>query len=540
MAHFQKVHPLVALRDAAFEASHGAHQRMIHEQILYRNEEAESWYQRHLPFAAKRSIDPRIHKAIDKMVPAFASELTKVEIQAEKSTQTDEDNLLIDDLRRYLGAHEQADEEAERLETLIYDNRIMGNCMSKLRYEPRTGIVQGLAINPLSFAPDPSCYSMAFTDSCEYVCHTNYHNEFHVGLKYPGAPIRAGHSRANRSTSAVEHLMGANVRVDELWIQPELAEYCGVKVNKKTRMVTATIVDDEPFRATANLLWYPSFPFAGWRTFSRLGTDKVTEFWGDGYATKMEGEQKLYDHQLGQWLNIVENLPVGRVATTHGTLDSDQILNVHGANIKLNKNKKLGEDFQFIPPGEAPVSLYQATMAVRDMLDQNSPSLSPVYSGEQPSGSGGSGRQVIALQQATFNQLLAQFQAWNHCRLRRTGIRVHLIQQFGRRPKSPHKWRRGIDLPDSMPEDARFVGFNVSVPDSTGIPNTVLGRLQILQILNGLGYALSPQRTIDFLKLDTAFGISENDLLQSAPVGPNGEPMNEGAAAGMPEALGIT
>ncbi|MDE0298498.1 MAG: hypothetical protein OXN17_07695 [Candidatus Poribacteria bacterium] len=81
----------------------------------------------------------------------------------------------------------------------------------------------------------------------------------------------------------------------------------------------------------------PVVPVCRGRCFTRLAVDKVTRFWGDGHASKMEGEQKLYDHLLGQFLNITQNLPVGRVVTTQGTLNSDQILNVHGANIKLNK-----------------------------------------------------------------------------------------------------------------------------------------------------------------------------------------------------------
>lgn len=122
--------------------------------------------------------------------------------------------------------------------------------------------MQGLPIYPLSFAPDPSCYSMSFADSCEYVVHTNYHNEFQVGRRYKGAKIR-DHDTRMRSQSTLQHLMGANARIDEMWIMPELAGYCGIKTKEHTYMVTVWLVDDEPFQAVSNLLWYPSFPFAG-------------------------------------------------------------------------------------------------------------------------------------------------------------------------------------------------------------------------------------------------------------------------------------
>ena len=104
---------------AAFEASYDD-ERMKHEMMLYHNDEATSWWQRHLPFAAKQSADLRIHKAIDKMVPAFASELTKVEIQPDKSKQTEWSLMLVEYLRRYVEAHEQADDEFKALVTTHY------------------------------------------------------------------------------------------------------------------------------------------------------------------------------------------------------------------------------------------------------------------------------------------------------------------------------------------------------------------------------------------------------------------------------------
>lgn len=82
---------MVALWDASFEASHDDHERMKHKMLFYHSDEVGSWRQRHLPFAAKRSVDPRIHKTIDKMVPAFASKLTRGEIQPDMSEQTARD-----------------------------------------------------------------------------------------------------------------------------------------------------------------------------------------------------------------------------------------------------------------------------------------------------------------------------------------------------------------------------------------------------------------------------------------------------------------
>lgn len=529
----KKLNPLVALVYAAYEHQQKAHKRMKHEWMLYQNEETDSWWTSIMEFANKKSIDAKIPKAIDKMIPAFASELTKVEIQPDKSAQTEMDQMYIDDLQRNLEAHETADSEQSRLETLIYQNRVMGNAVSKVRLNKRTGIVEAPAINPLMFAPDPSAADVDFSNA-EYCVQTNYHSDAYVARKFPGARTVGSMSWMGNNAISQHKGVKANNRVDELWMLPDLAAWTEqVRIHKRTRMVTVWIVNNEPYAARSNVLWYPGFPFAVLRTFIRLSMTQTQDFYGDGYATKMEGQQKLFDHLLGQYLYICQNLPVGRIVTTDGTLDTDQVLNVHGANIKLKKNKKINEDFLFIPPGEAPVSLMQAIQAVGMLLDEGAPSLAPVFTGNEPSAQS-SGRAIMSLQQASFNQFSSQFQSMNEFRLRRTGMRLHYIQQKGRLPQAPHMWRRGLDLPDELPEDARFVGFNLSIPDSTGIPNTVLGRLQVLQILNGLGYALSPARTIDFLKLDTTYGISEQDLLQPAPVESAGGQMNESAAMELP------
>ena len=526
------------MRDAAFEYHASSHEAMFHQLMLYMNEDIDSWWARHgtLRFAQKRSVDPKIRNALDRMIPAFAAELTKIEVQPDKSAQTYADMLFIEDLKSYLDQHEQADSEASRIETLIYQNRVMGNALSKIVYDWRTKIVTAPAINPFLFAPEPGASDVDFSNA-GYLCHTNFHSDWYVSRRYPGAPL-AGRSMRSRRGILKDFRGGGGNRVDEMWLLPDYAEMGRIDVSKRTRMVTAHIVNNEPYEAYENVLWYPHYPFAMWRTFVRLDVGQTQSFFGDGYALKMEGQQKLYDHIMREWLYMLGNQATGRVVTTEGTLDVDQILNVHGANIKLKgKNKKIGEDFQFLPPNEMPISVWQTMQTISMLMEEAAPSLQAPFVGQ--SGANQSGRAISFNQQANFGQFAVQFQGMNEFRMRRTGIRLNCLQQYARRPQAPHMWRRGLDLPEEMPEDARHIGYNLSIPDSTGIPNTILGRLQVLQILNSMGYALSRKRTIDFLKLDTAYGISEEDLLQPAPVGPNGEPMNEGAAMGVPEALSI-
>ena len=101
----------------------------------------------------------------------------------------------------------------------------------------------------------------------------------------------------------------------------------------------------------------------------------------------------------------------------------------------------------------------------------------------------------------------------NEFRLRRAKMKSTMLQQYARRPARPHLWRGGIDLPQAFPEDARHIGYNVTMPDTSNLPNTPAGRLQLVQLLASLGMIMAPEKMIEFVGLDKGFGLKADDFM---------------------------
>ena len=105
-----------------------------------------------------------------------------------------------------------------------------------------------------------------------------------------------------------------------------------------------------------------------------------------------------------------------------------------------------------------------------------------------------------------------------------------------------HLWRGGLDIADPFPEDARFVGYHTSIPDATALPNTPVGRLQMLQVLAGLGFFVRPDRALGMVGLDQGYGWKNDDFItamgQAAMgMGPGGQQMNSEVATGQETAM---
>ena len=110
---------------------------------------------------------------------------------------------------------------------------------------------------------------------------------------------------------------------------------------------------------------------------------------------------------------------------------------------------------------------------------------------------------------------------------------MNLIQQycgFG-----DHNPRLGSGIGGLLDNSTRHVTYDVMLPDPSGLPQTVAGKVQVLAMLTGMGYMLSPEVVVDMIGLDTGYGLTADKLIsmaeQVAPGG--GVPQAGGAASGV-------
>ena len=91
-------------------------------------------------------------------------------------------------------------------------------------------------------------------------------------------------------------------------------------------------------------------------------------------------------------------------------------------------------------------------------------------------------------------------------------------------------------MPEVFPDDARKIGYQLVMPDSTSIPNTIAGKLQVVQFLQSSGFYLAPDKLLEFIGLDRGFGLKAEDLLvPGIPQG--GGQMDEEVLSGQEAAL---
>ena len=529
-----KRHPLLELRDTAYEAAAPAHERMKNEISLYRNEDysGESWIKR-FKRSVTRSISPQINTAINRLIPIFTEQMAHVNVDPIRNDATELERLATEELQEHLDSLEAVDAETEELRTLILHNQAMGNAISKIIYDPDSSMVRAVAINPLRFAPAPNVTRSDFRGG-GYVVHTTYHNYMTVAKRYPGAQVQ------NKKYNDKE-FMGGNIRVDEMQMTGEIARTIGIPQSKNSTMAIAIIVDDEPYRASHDDFWYPSFNYAHWRNFLDVRANGApTDFWGYGYPTLLEPQQRVLDEFLANYMWITRNLATGRLLAREGVLDQEQLSNSSGdiINVRnLQTNEPISNAVQFVQNPEAPVSLLNMIQMVNGFINQQVPSLSSVFAGESP-GASTSGRAISSLQTAVFNQLSDNIRDMNAFRERRARIRLNLVQQFAKKSTKPNRWRLGYDLPE-LSEEARNQPFRVSTPDTSSLPQTPLGKLQVIAMLMSMGLRIKPERLMEMVGLKSSYGLSEADLVQ-AITPPEGlslsnpqSPIDEASLAGL-------
>lgn len=521
-AHVMKdMHPLAELAEEAFEHAQPYHKAMLNEVSNYKNAAVTGREQYGID---AREVGgalefPQSGEIVDRLVPAFKAELARVELRPQEMMESDDDPFFVETLGHILKSHEEAKNEALINEAIILHFLICGNYISKIIYNTPSHTVEAPVIPPWSFAPAPDCD--IDLDSADYVAHRTYHTNDYVREYYPDAPLLDNKDDKNNR--------GEN-KIDELWIKADYARRIdtGIKdLSDKANMVTVWNVNGEPQKAKEDVIPYPSFPFVKASNYPHIDPRKGLSFWGTGYTERSRAEELAYNNFLSAYLDIVSELPHNRLITTEGAIPVNSILNIPGSIIQLQPGKTLA-DVEALRSEGPPTSMFQAISMLYQALQQKSISLNDVFVGNSPSGNA-SGKAIISLQGATYNQISGKVGSVNEGRRKRVEVRTHMIQSKYTLPVQPNQWRYTGRI--QLPEDARFVAFDAVVPDDSGVPNTLAGRLTLLQTLGALGVMLKPERLTSFLKLDSSFGLGMDDLV---PIPQQAQqPVNNEALAGM-------
>ena len=484
---------------------------------------------------AHASLNPAIQKGILRLVSPLIEQAVRIEVQPDRSDHTEDDLVFVQDLDNWNTMMEEADGEAETLKTIVLHNLVGGTAITKTYYGPRTRIVRSEAVHPLSFAVDGEASRVDLSDAM-VVCQKYYYDEPYLRRHYDWVPRTDAerHRRSDKRFGAPTH------RLDELWIRREMLEECDEDVDlsaledTKKQIFRAVLIDDEVVSIKATPFWWPDFPYSVWRNFTSVGQDRrAMDFFGFSYGTLLLPQQKFLDEMLATLVAISRNMPTGQVVVTEGTLDREQQANLDGQVIELESTKNIGEDFQQIPPIQVSPHFANMVTYITQVMQEMMPSLSEVFTGESPS-AGSSGRAINSLQWAAFTQLSDNLRAFNEMRKHRMRQRLTLIQQTAKKPISPHIWRGGLDLPDYFPSEARYVGFELAMPDAASMPQSPAAKLQIIQTFAAMGYIMPIEDMLKITGFDKGYGLTA-EMFQQMPMVPPGQ----GGAAATPMMPGV-
>lgn len=533
---------LIDLRDLLLNSNKGAHDRIRRELAIYRNE-AYTGVERigGVKSMVKASIDPKVRKGVNRLIPGFVQNASRIEVQPDRSSRTEMDIQYCQDIQNWLDMNDDATDEGEELHVAVMHNLGLGNHISKIGWDKRRSVVVAEAVHPLNFYVHASCKKSNFSDA-EAVMQREV---------LTGADLRRNYARINLrdfTNNEREDLDTQLFTVDEIWLRPWIADEYGITVDDdESAVIIAVVVNDKIHRARLSHYWWPDFPFAHWRNFLDVDdmTGKAYNFWGHGYGEQLWSNQKLLDEMLANLVLISRNQSVGRFLSVKGAIDMEQILPIHGLNIEIDPDimkgaARIADVIQHLPPDQVPAVLAEMLALVSNAIDEELPSMNPVYTGEQPQNQT-SGRTVNALQFAAFSQLADNITRMNEFRLRRARIKITMLQQYARRPLKPHLWRGGIDLPDLFEEDARYVGYHLTLPDTSQMPNTPAGRMQVVIMLANMGLVMPPEKIIEFVGLDRGFGLKASDFVP-VPMPMNNQTANaaqgdQGAVSGLEAAM---
>ena len=529
---------LLQIRDEAFGAAARAHQRIRFELAVFRNEGYNNRGDEKvgvLPTQVNESLMPQISTGCIRLIPAFKEQQSDINVESDRPAPKEYEQILIENLANWDKMYEEVYDEGMAMRTAIYRNLTVGNAIHKIRYDPDRRLVCAEGINPTCFAPDPEGIQSNFSDS-DYVCQKNWRSARYIRKHYPDANLTKKpyslDKGIHKKYTISEH------KIDEIWMRRHVAEECGVNVSETNRpIIVAKLIDDRIYRVQGSPYWYPEFPFCHWRNFLDLYDDGSNHnFWGYGYATLCWTQQKMLDEFLSNFVSILRNLGIGRFIAEDGAIDEDFFSQMYGAIIRLNPEKNLSS-IQHLEPESIPPEIMLFVNFITNTMTDMMPSLSQVFAGEQPHANQ-SGKAIQSLQIANFNQLSDNIREMNEFRMRRKRIKLALTQQFARRPVEPYLWRGGLDMQDPFPEESRHIGFKLTSPDLTSLPNTTAGRIEVLERMAALGYL--PRDPFELLGITKGYGWTQDDFVQ-IPIAPQPEgaapQMHTGAANGYEQGM---
>ena len=499
------------MRDEAFAVARPAHDRIRQELAIFKN---KGYYGREhervgTPVVqVNESLMPQITTGILRLHSAFREQMSEIKIEPDTHEPDTFDILMTEGLSQWNQMYEEVYNEGGQMRINIHRNLAVGNTINKTRYDPHRKLVCSEPINPVNFAPDPDACQANFSDAM-YVCQKTWQTREYLLSRYEDWRPTTGSSAPTTLFRKGQHKEVPAHRVDEIWMTREKAEMCGINVSKTTRqIILAVLIDNEIYDIKGSPYWHPEFPYTFWRNFIDLNDNGNSHnFWGYGYGTLCWSQQKMIDEFIANFIRILRNLSVGRILSVDGAIDEDYLSNRDGANIRINENFTLN-DVREWDPQTVPPQIMEFVLFMSQTMQDLMPSLSPVFAGDAPSGS--SGRAISHLQFANFSQLSDNIREMNEFRKRTKRIRLSLIQQFAKEPMHPNLWRGGLDLKGPFPEDARHIGYRLSTPDLTQLPNTPQGKLAYLNHLTQLGYI--PKDPLNLLGITQGYGWTSEDF----------------------------
>ena len=534
---------LIQIRDEAFAEAAKSHDRIRFELAIFRNDGYANQFGENQRVGAlnaqvTESLVPQISTGCIRLIPAFKEQQSEIKIESDKPAPEEYDQILIENLNNWNKMYEEVYDEGMAMRAAIYRNLTVGNAIDKIKYDPDRRLVCAEGINPTSFAPDPSGSQSNFSDSM-YVCQKNWHDRRHIEHHYPGAELTKKEYSFGTSLHHKKKAYLPEHRVDEIWMRRDIAEDVGIDVSQTNRrIIVAKLINDRLYKAQGSPYWYPEFPYAHWRNFLDCFEDgKNHNFWGYGYASLCWTQQKVLDEFVSNFIHILRNLGVGRIIVEDGAIDEDFLTQMHGAIIRLNEGKTI-DSVQPVPPESVPPEIMQFAAFITGIMTEQMPSLSDTFAGEQPTGNP-SGKAIQSLQYANFSQLSDNIGEMNQFRMRRQRTKYALIQQFARRPIEPYLWRGGLDMQDPFPKEARHIGYKLTMPDLTSLPNTTAGRIEVLERMSAMGFI--PKNPFELLGITRGYGWTEEDFIRIPLVPPGAEgaapQMNVAAANGQEPAM---
>lgn len=533
------------LMNEAQDASKEEHARMRYELAIYNNRDSYIEGTRVANFnpISHESLNPEVQKGIIRMVPAMRMQAQRIEILPDKTRHTTEDAENIEELTQWTQMFQEVHGAGQVLEDAIYDNLIFGHAIQKARWDPEYHVVRIEALSPLSIAVDKDC-SRTDLSNAGFLVHETMRNERYIRRMFPNykIPYQPGNMPDEHGQR--------KFRVRELWMRRWVAEQLEVDVNENPKgedishiqIFYATAIDDHVLRVRSTPFWYPDFPFSTWRNFPIISKTRrqSRSFWGHGYGSLCWSQQKFLDEVYSNMVLLLRRLSIGRVMSRRGALDMEQIFTGYGVNIEIDEDQIVGNDIRNtvmpFPSDTMPEWMFllfqQAVQGLQGMM----PSLQPVFGGEAPT-KNASGKLANTLQWATFNQISNNVSEMNEFRLLQMRQIISLTQQFARMPLAAHIWRRGVDFPEQFRESSRFINYRLKMPDATSLPNTPAGKLEVAQILAGMGAMMTIDELIKFVGFDQGYGWDEDTFVQQPVMNPamtgQGNPLNQPTASDM-------